>query len=88
MGSFVPFGGFFPVPIELENLSTKTDQSLSRCHLCNEKYEHEVSIVLKGGRTGSVADQQSAGLASWLQIPESDTVTGSNVIEVCNSLII
>ncbi|KAJ9543732.1 hypothetical protein OSB04_023439 [Centaurea solstitialis] len=81
MGSFVPFGGFFPVPTELENSSSNTDQSVTRCSLCNEKYEHEVSVALKRGRTGSVADQQSMGLTSWLQVPESDTSKGSNVIE-------
>lgn len=81
MGSFVPFGGFFPVPTELENSSSNTDQSISRCSLCNEKYEHEVSVALKRGRTVSVADQQSVGLTSWLQVPESETSKGSNVIE-------
>ncbi|KVI03681.1 protein SMAX1-LIKE 6-like [Cynara cardunculus var. scolymus] len=81
MGSFVPFGGFFPVPTELENSSSNTDQSKTRCSLCNEKYEHEVSVALKRGRTVSVADQQSMGLTSWLQVPESDTSKGSNVLE-------
>ncbi|KAI3667753.1 hypothetical protein L6452_42822 [Arctium lappa] len=81
MGSFVPFGGFFPVPTELENSSSNTDQSRTRCSLCNEKYEHEVSVALKRGRMVSVADQQSLSLTSWLQVPESDTGKGSNVIE-------
>lgn len=84
MGSFVPFGGFFPVPSELDNASSKTDQSMTRCDLCNEKYEHEVSVILKGGRTVSVSDQQSAGVASWLQVPETDTTKGNSVIEVCD----
>lgn len=81
MGSFVPFGGFFPVPSELDNASSRTNQSITRCDLCNEKYEHEVSIILKGGRTVSVSDQQSAGVASWLQVPETDTTKGNSVIE-------
>ena len=86
MGSFVPFGGFFPIPTELENSnsSSNTDQSMTRCSLCNEKYENEVSVALKRGRTVSVADQQSMGLTSWMQVPESDTSKGSNVIEVCD----
>lgn len=84
MGSFVPFGGFFPVPSELDNASSKTDQSITWCDLCNEKYENEVSIILKGGRTVSVSDQQSAGVASWLQVPETDTTKGNSVIEVCD----
>lgn len=81
MGSFVPFGGFFPVSTEMENSSSKRDQSSTRCGLCNEKYEHEVSVVLKGGKTLSVGDQQSAGLASWMHNPESDTNTVNNVLE-------
>ncbi|KAI3830002.1 hypothetical protein L1987_04134 [Smallanthus sonchifolius] len=36
---------------------------------------------MKGGNTISVTDQQSAGLASWLQIPESDPTKGNNVVE-------
>ncbi|KAL4587757.1 hypothetical protein LXL04_000631 [Taraxacum kok-saghyz] len=74
MGSFVPFGGFFPV----ENTSRNADQSVSRCEICNEKFEQEVSVVVKGGRSVSVADQQSAvGLSSWLQNPESDANKGN-----------
>ncbi|XP_071719745.1 protein SMAX1-LIKE 7-like isoform X2 [Rutidosis leptorrhynchoides] len=72
MGSFVPFGGFFPGPNEMGNSSSKTDES-TRCGLCNEKYKHEVSVVMNGGRTVSVADQQSTGLASWMRIPEADS---------------
>ncbi|KAK1428664.1 hypothetical protein QVD17_17503 [Tagetes erecta] len=81
MGSFVPFGGFFPVQTELDQSSWKSDQSVARCDVCNEKYEQEVSIVMKGGKTVSVADQQSTGLASWLQVNESDSTNGNNVIE-------
>ncbi|KAF5193206.1 Dwarf 53-like [Thalictrum thalictroides] len=40
---------------------------VSRCHLCNEKYEQEVSAFLNGGCTPSVADQYHASLPSWLQ---------------------
>lgn len=81
MGSFVPFGGFFPIQTELENSSRNSDPSVTRCDLCNEKYEHEVSIVLKGGTTVSVADQQSVGVASWLQNPESDLTKGNTGIQ-------
>ncbi|KAK1426845.1 hypothetical protein QVD17_15525 [Tagetes erecta] len=51
------------------------------CDVCNEKCEQDVSVVLNGGKTVSVADQQATGLASWLQIPESDSSKGSNAIE-------
>ncbi|KAM0051211.1 putative Clp, repeat (R) domain, P-loop containing nucleoside triphosphate hydrolase [Helianthus debilis subsp. tardiflorus] len=88
MGSFVPFGGFFPVQTELErSSSSKQDQSATRCHDCNEKYEQEVSVVLKGGKTVSVADQQSTGLASWLQVPESDSTMGTDHGGVFNARI-
>ncbi|KAI7738749.1 hypothetical protein M8C21_032316 [Ambrosia artemisiifolia] len=79
IGSFVPFGGFFPVQNELEvSSSSKREQSATRCDVCNEKYEQEVSAVLKGGKTISVADQHSSGLASWLQVPESDSPIGKD----------
>ncbi|KAK9069108.1 hypothetical protein SSX86_013224 [Deinandra increscens subsp. villosa] len=75
MGSFVPFGGFFPLQTEIDRFAT-------RCDICNEKCEQEVSVGVNGGRTVSVADQQSTGFSSWLQIPESDsTDRGNNVIE-------
>ncbi|XP_059663846.1 protein SMAX1-LIKE 7-like, partial [Cornus florida] len=73
MGSFVPLGGFFSAPSESTNLSGSTNQSSTRCDLCNEKYEQEVSVVTKGGSTTSVADQYSASLSSWLQMDEADT---------------
>ncbi|KAG5567012.1 hypothetical protein RHGRI_002542 [Rhododendron griersonianum] len=66
MGSFVPFGGFFPSPSEIQNLLSSTNQS-TRCYLCNEKYEQEASVILKGGPTASVADQFSATVSPWLQ---------------------
>ncbi|KAK9057563.1 hypothetical protein SSX86_022399 [Deinandra increscens subsp. villosa] len=69
MGSFVPFAGFFP---------SQAEQSATRCDTCNQKYEQEASIISNGGQTMPVADQQSAGLASWLRVPESDS---TNVIE-------
>nr|XP_043609118.1 protein SMAX1-LIKE 6-like [Erigeron canadensis] len=81
MGSFVPFGGCFPAQNELGNSLCKSDQAMTRCDHCNEKYEQEVSVVMKGGRTASVADQQLTGLAPWMQIPESDTTNGNGVIE-------
>ncbi|KAA8549415.1 hypothetical protein F0562_001112 [Nyssa sinensis] len=73
MGSFVPLGGFFSSPSEFKNLLGSTNQSTTRCGLCNEKYEQEASVVLKGGSTISVADQYSANLPSWLQMAKCDT---------------
>ncbi|KAK3019272.1 hypothetical protein RJ639_004221 [Escallonia herrerae] len=70
MGSFVPFGGFFPTTSEFGNMLSSTNQSSTRCDLCNKRYEQEVSAIRKGGSTKSVADQHSAGLPSWLQMAE------------------
>ncbi|RAL43323.1 hypothetical protein DM860_012464 [Cuscuta australis] len=67
MGSFVPFAGFFPTPSEYENLQSNINQSVARCNLCNEKYEGEVSMLLKGSTSNSVADQHSGNVPPWLQ---------------------
>ncbi|XWS74015.1 hypothetical protein CRYUN_Cryun02cG0179100 [Craigia yunnanensis] len=64
MGSFVPFGGFFPMPSDLRSPLTGRNQSIPRCNLCNEKYEQEVAAILKVGSTVSVADQYSENLPS------------------------
>ncbi|PIA59432.1 hypothetical protein AQUCO_00400367v1 [Aquilegia coerulea] len=66
MESFVPFGGFFSAS-DLKAPLISSYQPISRCHLCNEKYEQEVSAFLNGGCTPSVADQYHASLPSWLQ---------------------
>ncbi|XP_076945775.1 protein SMAX1-LIKE 7-like [Bidens hawaiensis] len=74
MGSFVPFGGFFAAQTELEHSSSsKPEPSATRCNVCNEKYEQDVSVMLKGGKAVSVSDQDPTRLASWLQVPESDS---------------
>ena len=86
MGSFVPLGGFFPTPSEFKNLLSSTNQS-TRCDLCNEKYEQEVSTVLKGGSNTSVADQYSKSLPSWLQMTECDSSKRVDVVKVCTTKI-
>lgn len=84
MGSFVPFGGFFPTPSEFKNLLSSKNKSISRCDLCNEKYDQEASVILKGGSTISVADQHLPSLSSWLQKNETDTCNSAGPAEVCN----
>ncbi|CAH9121061.1 unnamed protein product [Cuscuta epithymum] len=79
MGSFVPFAGFFPTPSEFENVQSNINQSIARCNLCNEKYEQEVTSLLKGSTTTSVADQHPSNVPPWLQMAEcgtSGTMTG------------
>eukprot|EP00262_Sarcandra_glabra_P022184 TRINITY_DN9714_c0_g2_i1.p1 TRINITY_DN9714_c0_g2~~TRINITY_DN9714_c0_g2_i1.p1 ORF type:complete len:795 (-),score=164.76 TRINITY_DN9714_c0_g2_i1:97-2481(-) len=70
MESFVPFGGFFPMASDLKGPLSSTYQPMSRCNLCDEKYEQEVAAILKG-YTVSAADQHQAGLPSWLRRAES-----------------
>ncbi|KAI3450321.1 hypothetical protein Pfo_006986 [Paulownia fortunei] len=81
MRSFVPFGGFFAMPSDLESPCTSATKSLRLCNLCKEKYEQEVSYVLKGVSTNSVADKQSVNLSSWLQIAECETSKRSLTVE-------
>lgn len=71
MGSFVPFGGFFAAPSEFKKPVSSTSQSSARCPACNEKYEQEVSDILKMGHTTS-GSSNSTGLP-WLQQANMDT---------------
>ncbi|OMO84371.1 ATPase, AAA-2 [Corchorus capsularis] len=82
MGSFVPFGGFFPTPSDLRSPLSGRNQSTPRCNLCNEKYEQEVAATLKLGSTVSVADQYSENLPSWLRMAAVDTGKGVDIAKV------
>ena len=82
MGSFVPFGGFFPTPSDLRSPLSGRNQSIPRCNFCNEKYEQEVASILKVGSTVSVADQYSENLPSWLRMAAVDTSKGTDVAKV------
>lgn len=73
MESFVPFGGFFPTPSDLKSPLGVSYQCPSRCHLCNEKCEQDVSAITKGGFASSVAEQYQSSLPSWLQMTEVST---------------
>ncbi|KAL0723777.1 hypothetical protein Bca4012_038376 [Brassica carinata] len=74
MGSFVPFGGFFSSTSDYRvPLSGGTvNQTLPRCHLCNEKCLQEVAAVVKAGSSVSTADQCSEKLPSWLRAAETE----------------
>ncbi|KAJ6905093.1 protein SMAX1-LIKE 6-like [Populus alba x Populus x berolinensis] len=73
LGSFVPFGGFFSTPSDFKIPSNSINQPITRCHLCNAKYEQDVAAILKMGPTISVAEQCSENLPSSLQMAELDT---------------
>ncbi|KAF2558778.1 hypothetical protein F2Q68_00013005 [Brassica cretica] len=78
MGSFVPFGGFFSSTSDYKvSLSGGTvNQTLPRCHLCNEKCLQEVAAVVKAGSSLSTADQSSEKLPSWLRAAETELDKG------------
>ncbi|KAK7321353.1 hypothetical protein VNO77_31917 [Canavalia gladiata] len=78
MGSFVPFGGFFPTPSEIKNPVSCTNASLTRCDKCNEKYEQEVADILKVG-PATLASSFSTS-SPWLQkVVNVDTHRGLDV---------
>ncbi|KAI3877019.1 hypothetical protein MKX03_024604 [Papaver bracteatum] len=73
MESFIPLGGFFSTPPNLAAPLGSTYRPFSRCKLCSDKCEQEVSAVLMVGRTNSQSDQHQASLPAWLQSAEDDT---------------
>ncbi|XP_057488842.1 protein SMAX1-LIKE 6-like [Actinidia eriantha] len=79
MESFVPFGGFFSTSSDLKSPLGVSNQCLSRCHLCNDKCEQEISSIAKGEVTTSVAEQYRSSLPSWLQMTELSTYGGLDV---------
>ncbi|KAF2616377.1 hypothetical protein F2Q68_00042702 [Brassica cretica] len=57
-------------------LSNTLNQTLPRCHLCNEKYLQEVAALVKTGSSLSTSDQCSEKLPSWLRAAESELDKG------------
>ncbi|KAL8154097.1 hypothetical protein V2J09_011857 [Rumex salicifolius] len=72
LGSFVPFGGFFSMPSDFRNPLGVIKKTIIRCTQCNEKCDREVSAIMKGDSSVSVADQHSSTLPSWLQTANSN----------------
>ncbi|KAK9153497.1 hypothetical protein Sjap_000977 [Stephania japonica] len=54
-------------------------QSVSRCRACNDKYEQEVSTIVSGGCSRSVADQFQESVPSWLQMAEVNANSNLNI---------
>ncbi|CAN0912986.1 Protein SMAX1-LIKE 7, partial [Linum grandiflorum] len=82
LGSFVPFGGFFPTTSDLASplsSSSSMTEPLARCHLCTAKYEQEVAALLK---TQSPADQRSDNLP-WLKMSEHNKGKGVDDSSKC-----
>ncbi|KAJ6424822.1 hypothetical protein OIU84_025566 [Salix udensis] len=82
LGSFVPFGGFFPSPSDFKKPTNSINQSITCCHLCNAKYEKDVAAILKMGSTTSVADQTSEKLPSLLQMAELDMGKAVDTVKI------
>ncbi|RZC84444.1 hypothetical protein C5167_047225 [Papaver somniferum] len=79
MESFIPLGGFFSTPPNLAAPLGSTYRPFSRCKLCSDKCEQEVSAVLTVGRTNSQSDQHQASLPAWLQSADVDTNIGMDL---------
>lgn len=83
----MPFGGFFPMPSELERPSGSAIQSSKLCDLCNEKCKQEVNAVLKGLSTDSNTDKQLLNPSTRLQISDCETSKRSpHTVEVVHPL--
>lgn len=83
MESFVPFGGFFSTPSDFKSPLNGVNQSVLRCHQCNEKCDLEIAAISKGG--SSIADQCRSSLPAWLQMTEPVVNKGSD-LEVSTAL--
>lgn len=66
MDSFVPFSGLFPQAFEPIGTLNNPYQAMLRCQHCNEQYEKEAAVILKGN-VSSLEDPQKSSLPSWLQ---------------------
>lgn len=84
MGSFVPLGGFFPMPTDFRSPLGGMSQTMTiaRCHLCTAKYEQELATMLKTGAGISVADQYAENLPPWLRMAELKTTKGMDANKV------
>ncbi|KAK9673813.1 hypothetical protein RND81_12G191800 [Saponaria officinalis] len=88
MGSFVPFGGFFPTPSDFRAPLAGMRAPFTRCNECNVSYEKELRATPKEGSSVSVAGDQSSTLPSWLQSAEADPSKAREVVaQVSNSFL-
>lgn len=75
MESFVPFGGCFSSSSNLKSPISSKCQSMSRCHLCDEKYEQDVAAVMKGSSV-SFADPKEESSPSWVHMADLVSTKG------------
>ncbi|KAK6929481.1 hypothetical protein RJ641_005686 [Dillenia turbinata] len=81
MESFVPFGGFFSSPSDVNLPLSRSHKCLPRCQTCNEKCEKELIAVSNGESIASVADQCENSLPSWMQINQIESDKGSDILK-------
>lgn len=81
MESFVPFGGLFSSPSEMNVSLRSLDHGASCCHLCNEKCDEEVNVLSNGGVTTSVAEHCPSNKPSWLRMTDFTTHSGLDVVK-------
>ncbi|GJZ47415.1 SMAX1-LIKE 7-like protein [Tanacetum coccineum] len=67
MESFVPFGGFFSMPSDINNPLSISNYFGSLCHMCDDKFKLEVNGICKVGLYSSVSDPCRSSLPTWLQ---------------------
>lgn len=82
MGSFVPFGGFFPTPSEIKSHVSSTNASFARCDECNGKYELEVANTLNVN-PATLTSSYSTSLPWLHKGVRVDTCGRLNVAKVC-----
>ncbi|KAK3118185.1 hypothetical protein QOZ80_9BG0695450 [Eleusine coracana subsp. coracana] len=66
MEPFVPFGGFLGDLYEANNFAANSCPQALRCQQCNDRYEQEVTTIIKGSGL-RVEDNQQGGLPLLLQ---------------------
>lgn len=66
MEPFAPFGGFLGDAYEANNFAANSCPQALRCQQCNDRYEQEVTTIIKGSGI-RVEDNQQGGLPSLLQ---------------------
>lgn len=78
MGSFVPFGGFFPTAYESNIPVMKPHSPNPRCQHCTDMYEQELAAILKGCETSSSEDHSHSKLPSWMQNADMTRVNNTS----------
>ncbi|KAK6933005.1 LOW QUALITY PROTEIN: hypothetical protein RJ641_035899, partial [Dillenia turbinata] len=77
--SFVPFGGFFSSPSDMNIPLSRSHKCLPRCQMCNKKCEKELNAVSNGESIASVVDQCENILPPWMQMTQIESDKGLDI---------